>query len=98
MSTRKNSTEKSAKKTKEPKVKKVKEPKPKKEKVKKSKGNGGTEESFGEASFEQPKQAPVTRRKAPKAPKDVYTLVLLISFLFFVIATVFLYLDLASYK
>ncbi len=98
MSTRKNSTEKSAKKTKEPKVKKVKEPKPKKEKVKKSKGKRGTEESFGEASFEQPKQAPVTRRKAPKAPKDVYTLVLLISFLFFVIATVFLYLDLASYK
>ena len=100
MSTRKNSTEKSAKKTKEPKVKKVKEPKPKpkKEKVKKSKGKKGTEESFGEASFEQPKQAPVTRRKAPKAPKDVYTLVLLISFLFFVIATVFLYLDLASYK
>jgi hypothetical protein len=98
MSTRKNSTEKSAKKTKEPKVKKVKEPKPKKEKAKKSKGKKGTEESFGEASFEQPKQAPVTRRKAPKAPKDVYTLVLLISFLFFVIATVFLYLDLASYK
>ena len=97
MSTRKSSTEKASKKQKEPKVKKVKEPKVKKEKVKKTKSKRESEESLGEVSFESA-PAPVPRRKAPKAPKDVYTLVLLLSFLFFVIATVFLYMDLASYK
>ena len=41
-----------------------------------------------------------SKAKAPrvKAQKDVYTLVLLLSFLFFIAATVFLYLDMASYK
>ncbi len=34
----------------------------------------------------------------PKAHKDVYTLVLLLSFLFFLVATTMIYLDLASYK
>ena len=100
MSIRKNSTEKAPKpkKVKEPKAKKVKEPKAKKEKVKKSKGKKAEEESFGDSSFDAPQAVPAPRRKAPKAPKDVYTLVLLLSFLFFVIASVLLYLDLASYK
>ncbi len=38
------------------------------------------------------------KKPAVKAPKDVYTLVLLLSFLFFIAATVFLYLDLSTYK
>lgn len=41
-----------------------------------------------------------TKFKAPRvaAGKDVYTLVLLLSFIFFIAAVVFLYLDMASYK
>ena len=34
----------------------------------------------------------------PKAHKDVYTLVLLLSFLFFLVATTMIYLDIVSYK
>ena len=92
MSTRKNSTDKA------PKAKKVKEPKAKKPK----KGKKGSADeaaiSFEKTSFDAPKAAPKPKRKSPKAPKDVYTLVLLLSFLFFVAATVLLYMDLASYK
>ncbi len=39
-----------------------------------------------------------TKVVKPKAHKDVYTLVLLLSFLFFLVATTMIYLDLASYK
>lgn len=94
MSIRKSSTDK------EPKAKKVKEPKPKKSK-KGKKGSDSMEESgisFEKTSFDAPKAAPKPKHKSPKAPKDVYTLVLLLSFLFFVVASVLLYLDLASYK
>ena len=42
--------------------------------------------------------APRSSTSAGRPQKDVYTLILLLSFLFFVAATVLLYLDLASYK
>ena len=82
MFTRKNSTDN---------VKQPKAPKAKKNK------KVDSSEFSNDDSF-----TPVVTKKAKKphakAPKDVYTLVLLLSFLFFVAATVFLYLDLGSYK
>ncbi|MGI6401215.1 MAG: hypothetical protein ACOX0A_03760 [Thermoguttaceae bacterium] len=100
MSTRKNSTEK-APKAKKAKKQKVKEPKAKKKKDKKQKAKKGeniAEDAVQESPFGAPQRAPKVRKVQPKAPKDVYTLILLISFLFFIMATVLIYLDLASYK
>ncbi len=88
MSIRKSSTEK---------VKKEKAPKVKKEK--KSKKSKGTDDSASLDAFAAPAPKKVKVKKpAVKAPKDVYTLVLLLSFLFFIAATVFLFLDLSTYK
>lgn len=82
---RKGATEKS-KKEKAPKVKKEK-------KTKKS-----VEVDFGAEASVAKKTPKGTPKPKVKANKDVYTLVLLLSFLFFIAATVFLYLDLATYK
>ncbi len=60
----------------------------------------GSSDLFGPSdsqAFDSP-AASVGKPAKQKAPKDVYTLVLLLSFLFFVAASVLLYLDLASYK
>lgn len=85
MSIRKSSTEKTADKS-------------KKSKVKKGKKDQKRSQDVSEVAFNNPAKAPRVRTKPPKAPKDVYTLVLLISFLFFIVASVLLYLDLSSYK
>jgi len=90
-------------------VKKAKEPRAKKEKapkapkVKKGRKGAVAEESTSlDASFGMEPVASARKPKAkkyqPKAPKDVYTLVLLLSFIFFVASAVFMYLDVASYK
>ncbi len=74
-------------------------PKPKKEK--KSKKGSAASVDLDSSLLEDAATAPSrTRAQKPqvKAPKDVYTLVLLLSFIFFVAAVVFLYLDIASYK
>ena len=98
MSIRKSSTDKA------PKAPKAKKEKVKKEKVKKGKKSPVVDDavSFDNDTFDAPmaskKGSSKPKRKSPKAPKDVYTLVLLLSFLFFIAATVFLYMDLASYK
>lgn len=82
-----NSTK--TKEPKAPKAKKEKAPKaPKEKKAKKSKK--------GSAEFDAAPRKPVAPPR--KVPADVYTLTLLLSFLFFVGAVVMLYLDLASYK
>ncbi len=67
-----------------------KAPKVKKEKKRKDRADGG--------AFDEP-VAKVKKAKVParKVPADVYTLVLLLSFLFFVVACAMLYLDLGSY-
>lgn len=59
--------------------------------------NASPSEPAGQPSFE-PSLNKKVKVKAPKAPKDVYTLVLLLSFLFFTVASVFLWLDVSSYK
>jgi len=89
------------KKAKEPKAKKVKAPK--EPKVKKGKKGAVAEETTNlDASFGMEPVASARKSKArkyqPKAPKDVYTLVLLLSFIFFVASVVMMYLDVASYK
>lgn len=73
-----------------------KAPKVKKEKKRKGKGADVPVEAD---AFAAP-VAKVKKAKAParKVPADVYTLVLLFSFLFFTAACVMLYLDLGSYK
>ncbi|MBR4834672.1 MAG: hypothetical protein IKU86_10150 [Thermoguttaceae bacterium] len=75
------------------KEKPAKAPKVKKEKKRK----GGDAPLDGDA-FAAP-VAKTKKAKAParKVPADVYTLVLLLSFLFFTAACVMLYLDLGSY-
>ena len=98
-----------AEKVKEPKVKKPKEPKAKKEKapkapkVKKGKKGAVVEDASSlDAAFGMEPVASARKQKVkkyqPKAPKDVYTLVLLLSFIFFVASVVMMYLDVASYK
>ncbi len=78
------------------KEKTAKAPKVKKEKKRKGKA---ADASFDGDSFAAP-VAKAKKAKVParKVPADVYTLVLLFSFLFFTAACVMLYLDLASYK
>ena len=76
-------------------------PKPKKEK--KSKKDKGASQSVDfDSSLLEDAATTSAKTRAPKtrakAPKDVYTLVLLLSFIFFVAAVVLLYLDIASYK
>ncbi|MDO5309351.1 MAG: hypothetical protein Q4G03_07655 [Planctomycetia bacterium] len=48
----------------------------------------------------KPKKTKVKKQKQPhpKAPTDVYTLLLLLGFIFFIAASVFMYLDVSSYK
>ena len=99
--------------TKEPKAKKEKAPKapkaskapkaPKAPKAKKGKKGAVAEETTNlDASFGMDPVAsarkPKVKKYQPKAPKDVYTLVLLLSFIFFVASIVMMYLDVASYK
>ncbi len=101
-----------AEKVKEPKAKKVKEPKAKKEKAPKvpkapkaKKGKKGAvaeettnlDDAFGAEPVARARKQKV-KKYQPKAPKDVYTLVLLLSFIFFVASAVLMYLDVASYK
>ena len=61
---------------------------------------GHNEQKSLEGGFENLSIMRNKRQKFPrgKVSKDIYTLILLLSFLFFVVATVFLYLDLVSYK
>lgn len=77
------------------KEKPAKAPKVKKEKKRK----GQADATFDGDSFAAP-TAKVKKAKVParKVPADVYTLVLLLSFLFFTAACVMMYLDLGSYK
>lgn len=77
------------------KEKPAKAPKVKKEKKRK----GQADAAFDGDSFAAP-TAKAKKAKVParKVPADVYTLVLLLSFLFFTAACVMLYLDLGSYK
>ncbi|MBQ5789354.1 MAG: hypothetical protein IIW01_03610 [Thermoguttaceae bacterium] len=77
------------------KEKPAKAPKVKKEKKRK----GQADAAFDGDSFAAP-TAKTQKAKVParKVPADVYTLVLLLSFLFFTAACVMLYLDLGSYK
>lgn len=72
-----------------------KAPKVKKEKKRKDRAGGA---SLDGGAFDEP-VAKVKKAKVParKVPADVYTLVLLLSFLFFVVACAMLYLDLGSY-
>jgi len=100
------------KKAKEPKAKKEKAPKapkakkekaPKVAKPKKGKKGAVQEESinFDDSFGMEPvakARKPKVKKYQPKAPKDVYTLVLLLSFIFFVASVVMMYLDIASYK
>ncbi len=76
-------------------------PKPKKEK-KSKKDKGATKSVDLDSSLLEDAVTTPSQARAPKprvkAPKDVYTLVLLLSFIFFVAAVVLLYLDIASYK
>ncbi len=78
------------------KEKPAKAPKAKKEKKRK----GQTADAPVDAdSFAAP-VAKAKKAKVParKVPADVYTLILLLSFLFFVAACVMMHLDLSSYK
>ncbi|MBQ9874011.1 MAG: hypothetical protein IJM30_06075 [Thermoguttaceae bacterium] len=87
------------KKEKAPKAPKA--PKAKKEKKGKSVEITSSSEGFSDDSFAPSpvgKRAPKAKAPRVRAPKDAYTLVLLISFLIFIAATVFMYLDLNSYK
>ena len=71
---------------------------PKVKKEKKRKGQT-VDASLDGASFDAP-VAKTKKAKVPprKVPADVYTLILFLSFLFFIAAGVMLYLDLGSYK
>ena len=77
------------------KEKPAKAPKVKKEKKRK----GQADAAFDGDSFAAP-VAKAKKAKVParKVPADVYTLILLLSFLFFTAACVMMYLDLGSYK
>ncbi len=88
MSPRNSTKTKAPKEPKASKAKKEKAPKaPKEKKAKKSKKS---------ADFNAAPRTPVAPPR--KVPADVYTLTLLLSFVFFFGAVVMLYLDLASYK
>jgi hypothetical protein len=77
------------------KEKPAKAPKAKKEK----KSKGQADATFDGDSFAAPTpKAKKAKVPARKVPADVYTLILLLSFLFFTAACVMLYLDLSSYK
>ena len=71
---------------------------PKVKKEKKRKGQAA-DASFDADTFAAP-VAKTKKAKVParKVPADVYTLILLLSFLFFTAACVMLYLDLGAYK
>ncbi len=93
-----------ARKVKEKKVKAPKAPKTKKEKKGRksdfaSDSSIKLEDGFGVRKNKGAKSGK-SSAKVPRveAQKDVYTLLLLLSFLVFIVATVFLYLDMASYK
>lgn len=81
--------EKAPKPKKEPKVKKEKAPKPKKER--RQKKNQETSET------EKPQIQRVSRPRTSYTP-DIYTLILLITWLVLIAASVLAYLDLNSYK
>ena len=77
------------------KEKPAKAPKVKKEKKRKSQADAAFDGDSFAAPVAKAKKAKVPARKVPA---DVYTLILLLSFLFFTAACVMMYLDLGSYK